>query len=183
MTLRPITCAACGSSNFEHDAEDNLICSACGTKYASPRELIICPACGEENHPEARRCMNCGLVLGKTCAVCGHVNRPGLDHCEECASPLDVLSAVEERARGGGRQEGIVKQKLVQTKHQDMAYMQEQRARIDEEERQRRARLAQQRQESMKQQRMILTITLVGLAFLVLAVIVVLILSAGGPAA
>lgn len=179
--LQRISCAACGSNKFDRDAEGNLICSFCGTKFSSPREKVMCPACGTENPPEARRCMQCGLALGKACPTCNHVNPPGLDHCEKCAAPLDVLEAVISRARTQGRQIGYSKDQLVQSKQEDDSFMQAQRARLVEEERQRIARLAAQRQQAIKQQRLVIIIGLLFVGLLVAAGVALIVLTSGPP--
>jgi ribosomal protein L40E len=164
MPLQRITCPSCGSSHFEHDEEGSLICAHCGTKYASPREEIMCPACGTENPPDARRCMNCGLALGKVCPACNYANPPGADHCLNCGSPLDVLETIMTRARSGGRQDELARQRLIASKQSDMVYMQQQRELLDEEERQRLDHLAEQQREARRQQKIIVTVTLIALA-------------------
>jgi ribosomal protein L40E len=181
MTLKRISCPSCGSSQFRHDDEGNLICEYCGTKFASPREEIVCPACGTENPPDARRCMQCGLMLGKSCPVCNHVNPPAAEYCEECASPLDVLESVYERARGGGRQKGMIKKHLVRSKQADMAYMQTERERIDAEERERQARLLVRQEQAQRQQKVIVAVTLAIVALLIVfGIVLALFLSQPG---
>jgi ribosomal protein L40E len=178
MAVKRITCPSCGGNQFQHDDEGNLICAFCGAQYASPREEIICPACGAENPAEARRCINCGLALGKICPACNYVNPPGADHCENCAVPLDTLSSVLMRTQSGRRYTAkLQKGQLVASKAEDMVFMEEQRARIEAEERERRMRLAAQRAEAERQQRIIIAIVLGVFGLMVLAGLVILALS------
>jgi hypothetical protein len=163
--LKPITCSACGAGSFEHDSEGNLVCTHCGTKYASPRETVLCPACGTENPGAALKCMKCGLNLGRVCPACNHLNPPGTENCMNCATPLDALAAIQMR-RGEGKRisDAMREQRLVSQKGADMAYMDQQRRSIDAEENARQQMLARQRAESVRQQRimMIIAIAIVG---------------------
>lgn len=179
-TLKPITCAACGGSTFEHDSEGNLICTHCGTKYASAREQIICPACGTENPAEALRCMKCGLNLGKLCPACNHLNPPGADNCLNCATPLDTLAVVSMR-RGEGKRlsDALREQRLVSQKGDDIAYMERQRQVIDAEERARQQRLMDQAAEAKRQQTLVIVIAVVLVVCLVGAALALSLLMAG----
>jgi hypothetical protein len=151
--LKPIVCATCGASKFEHDSEGNLVCSHCGVKFASPREEILCSTCGVANPADAKRCNNCGLMLGKLCVVCNHVNPPGTEFCLECASPLDTLSSVASRMGEGKRvSDALREKKLIGSKSEDMLYMQRERERLDQMERERLAGLAAQKAKSSKQE-------------------------------
>jgi ribosomal protein L40E len=169
--LKPITCAACGASSFEHDSKGNLICTHCGTQYASPRELILCPACGTENPAQALKCMKCGLNLGKLCPACNELNPPGAEHCLKCGTPLDTLASIAMR-RGEGKRisDAMREQRLVSQKGQDVAYMEQQRRAIDAEEYARQQQLARQKAEAARQQRILI----------VVAVLIVICLIAGG---
>jgi hypothetical protein len=178
MAVRRITCPSCGGNQFQHDDEGNLICAFCGAQYASPREEIACPVCGTENPADAKRCMNCGLALGKVCPACNYVNPPGADHCENCAVPLDTLSSVLMRTKSGRQYTTkLQKGQLVASKAEDMVYMQEQRARIEAEERERRARLAAQKAEAERQQRVIVSIVLGVFGLMVLVGFIVMMLT------
>jgi len=171
--LKPITCSECGGSNFEHDAEGNLVCAFCGTKFASPREKVLCPACGAENPAEALKCMKCGLNLGRICPACNHVNPPGTEVCMNCATPLDALAAVQMR-RGEGKRisDSLREQALVAQKGADMAYMDEQRRQIDAEETARQQQLARQAARSTREQRLIM----LGLAAVILCLVAAVVL-------
>ena len=179
MSLKRIACAQCGSNSFVHDDEGNLICGHCGTKFDSPREDVICSACGTMNPPQAKRCMNCGLSLGQNCPACNHPNIPGADHCENCGTRLDVLSEVFARAEDGGRAKAMaLRERLVQSKAEDMQYMAEQRARIDAEDRERRARIAAQMEASRREtNRIILIMVIVVGIFVVLGLGAIILLS------
>lgn len=182
MALKRISCPSCGGNQFEHDSEGNLICGHCGTNLASPRETIVCTTCGTENPPDARRCMNCGLALGRICAVCNHPNPPGVDHCQNCANPLDRLSSVYMRTKEGIRHStGVREQHLIETKREDMRYMLEQRARLDEEERRRLGQLAAQRTESQRQQRIMITVILIGFGVAIIIGAILLFMAANTP--
>lgn len=177
MTLKRITCPSCGSSRFDHDSEGNLICSHCGVKFGSPRETLICPTCKTENPPQAKRCMGCGAALGKTCPVCNHPNAPGDDHCYHCGAPLDTLAAVSTRyGVVKSLTENIRHQHRVQSKASGVRFMDEQRARLDAEERERAAFIAEQQFKAQRQQKtLIVIITLLGIVFvgaLVLSVVI-----------
>ena len=173
--LKPITCASCGASKFEHDDEGNLICSHCGVKFASPREEILCPVCGVSNAADAKRCMNCGLTLGRLCPVCNHLNPPGTEFCLDCASPIDTLSSVTSRMGEGKRlSDALREKKLIDSKSQDMQFMQHERQRLDQMERQRLAELAAQKVQSSKQQTMLIVGSLI-FALLVIVGVVVLV--------
>lgn len=176
--LKPIVCATCGASKFEHDSEGNLVCSHCGTKFASPREEILCPTCGVSNPADAKRCKNCGLMLGKLCVVCNHLNPPGTEFCLDCASPLDTLSSVTSRMGEGKRiSDALREKKLIGSKSEDMLYMQRERERLDQMERERLADLAAQKAQSSKQQA-ILVVGSIILVLVVAALIVVVALLA-----
>ena len=169
--LKPITCAACGANDFEHDSDGSLVCTHCGTKYSSPREQIMCPACGTENPADALRCMKCGLNLGRLCPACNHLNPPGAENCLNCATPLDTLASISMR-RGEGKRlsDSMREQLLVSQKGADMAYMDQKRQVMDAEERGRQRLLAEQKAASIRQQRIM---------FAVGAALVVCLLTAG----
>ncbi len=178
-TLKPITCPSCGSSRFERDNEGNLICSACGTKFASPREQIVCPACGTYNPADANVCMNCGLTLGKICPACNHLNPPGTENCLECGTPLDTLSSLATRVgEGKRRSQALREQQLVRQKGDDLAYMERERERIDAEEQARQLQLARQRAEARRQQSNLIAISVVVLLVIFVGIAVISLLMA-----
>ena len=97
--------------------------------------------------------------------MCNHPNPPGADHCLNCANPLDTLSSIYMRTGQGIRHATTVRERhLVDTKHQDMQYMQKQRERLEEEERKRLVQLAAQRAEAQRQQKTLITIVLAAFA-------------------
>ncbi len=181
MDIKRIACPSCGGSQFVHDAQGSPVCQFCGAQYSSARDEILCRVCGTLNPPQARRCMECGLALGRQCPTCAHINPPGASHCEVCANPLDTLSAVTSRAsttveEGTGRRDEV----LVASKQADVTYMAEQRARLLAEERERLARLAEQRARSGQEQRRIVSFVLAGVVLVVVAVLVVVIVASAG---
>jgi hypothetical protein len=177
MTLKRISCPSCGSSNFTHDDEGNLICDMCGVKYASPREEIQCRVCGALNPPDARRCMSCGILLGIRCPVCREINAAGSDHCEYCAAPLDTFSGIVSRMAEGV--EGAVAERterLASHKVADAEYLAAERARLYEEERQRQRRLRALQRQSHHTQNTMLTVVLLLIAGILLAGVAVAVL-------
>jgi len=171
--IKPIICPACNGTDFEHDAEGNLICAFCGTQYASPRDFIPCPTCNMLNPPIARICMHCGRALGLSCPACDYENPPGVDHCQNCGSPLDRLSSIMARQRNVALPNERV-DRLVASKHEDIVYMQEQRERLAQEERERQARLAAQREQTRRQQqRFIVSGILMLILFLIAMAVIV----------
>lgn len=163
MSLKRITCPSCGASRFDHDLVGNLYCAHCGANFGNPKAPIECPACSTENPPSARKCMNCGLSLGRFCAACNHHNAPGADHCLECATPLDNLSKVFMRtAPGKAHTNKIMKNELVRTKADDRLFMDAQRQKLDEEEHHRLMNLRSQQSDAMRQQRTMIVITVFG---------------------
>jgi hypothetical protein len=171
MSIQRIACSSCGSSRFAHDTDGNLVCEACGTRYASPREAIACRACGTLNPPDARYCANCSLQLGRTCSACAYANPPGVDNCQNCGEPLDIFSALS--ARHQDQQFGNVDRRtegLVRSKSEDRQFLAEQREWLELEEQERQRRLGQQQARSRQQQTLLfgvviaaIGLTLVGL--------------------
>jgi len=163
MSLERISCPSCGASSFEHDAEGNLICSHCGANFGAPTDHIDCPSCGTQNPPQARKCMNCGLTLGKVCPICNTPNPPGVDHCLNCAAPLDTLSSVFMRTKQGIKETtDTMHDELVRTKTEDLVFMEQERIRLDEEEQERLHALRHRQTEAQRQQRVIMAFAIFG---------------------
>jgi len=102
------------------------------------------------------------------CPACNYANPPAVDHCLQCATPLDTLSSVFMRTgEGRHRSAALIKEELVKTKAQDMAYMQQQRAQLDAEEAARLAGLRSQRIEAQRQQQIMVIIAMLGLMALI----------------
>ena len=53
---------------------------------------MICAACGVENRPEARFCLNCGAGLARTCPN-GHAVPGGAKFCDECGAAIEAAPA------------------------------------------------------------------------------------------
>ncbi len=58
--------------------------------------LVICPACGKQNQPEARFCCGCGGKLEaveqpkpKTCPNCGTAAEEGMLFCAQCGTKIE----------------------------------------------------------------------------------------------
>lgn len=162
MSLERISCPSCGASRFDHDMKGNLICAHCGANFGAPQDHISCPSCHTQNPLQARKCMNCGLSLGKVCPSCNYSNPPGADHCLECATPLDTLTSVFMRTAHGQRKSTrTLRRELVRAKTEDHVYMSEQRAVLDAEEEERIRRLRNRQSEAIRQQRALMAVTLV----------------------
>ncbi len=175
MSIKRIACPSCGGSDFNHDDKGNLICAYCGAVFESPREEIPCRVCGTVNPPEARRCMNCGSTLGKQCPICLHINPPGAEFCEQCANPLDTLTSITGRVRDATDGSGVLRsERLTASKQTDTAYMAEQGAKLQAEERERQQRIAAQMQRARQEQMRILAIGLGVVGLIILGVAIVL---------
>ncbi len=59
---------------------------------------MICAACGTENAPGAKFCMECATRLSVVCPACGSQNAPTAKFCSECATSL----AAPRPAAGSG---------------------------------------------------------------------------------
>ncbi len=176
MQIKRLSCPACHGNQFDHDDEGNLVCSFCGTLYASPRAEIVCRTCGVENPAQARKCMNCGRELGAKCPACYFDNIPGADHCENCGTPLDTIASIFEREKVNARAAVLRAERLVQSKNADMQFMEQERALMAEQERARMATLRAQQQQMIKRQRTILILGFGALACLLFGVGAVLLL-------
>jgi class 3 adenylate cyclase/predicted ATPase len=49
---------------------------------------MICPACGTENEPGRKFCLECGTALARRCEACGAPNAPAAKFCGECGAAL-----------------------------------------------------------------------------------------------
>jgi hypothetical protein len=177
MPIARIACPSCGASDFRHETDGSLICRYCGARYGPPQIEIACPVCTTLNPAEARRCMTCGTLLERLCAACAHLNPPEADLCESCGEPLDLLTSLATRARETGEERVPIRtERMAAIKQQDQRYMEEQRARLDAEERERLARLAEQRTRARREQRRIALLVLIGLLVLSAAIIGLLLL-------
>lgn len=66
-------------------------------------DILICPACGAVNRPEARFCWSCGAAQGTACPRCGTANRRTAQFCARCGAglvtaPVAPAAAVESSA-------------------------------------------------------------------------------------
>lgn len=162
-------CPVCGSTQLREDAPGGLVCAECGTVVESAADEQACPVCHTLNPAQAMRCMQCGSALGRLCAVCAHRNLPGVETCANCGTPLDTLAAVTTRMPQSGERQRHV-ERLVASKRDDTAYMQEQRARLDAEERERLFRLAEQQARHREEQRRMILYVGIGIALVIVLV-------------
>lgn len=178
MTIESYVCSACGASRFRDDEEGNFICEYCGTVYELARHKYQCRVCSTVNPAEARRCMKCGSALGRQCPICTHLNSPGATECEECGTTLDALTSITTRTPQAGELNRRT-ERLVASKWGDAAYMQQERARLDAEERARLARIAEQRAINQQQQKQLVLYVGIGVAaFIVVIIVLAVLLSA-----
>lgn len=169
MAVERILCFSCGAAKFERDAQGNLICSYCGVLYKEAGDEILCRVCGTLNPPQVKRCMICGVLLGRQCPACAHVNPPAAEHCEKCGTPLDTLASIITRAREIGEDSAVIRgERLTATKHADLAYMYEQRQRLEAEERRRLAYLGLQRLHAQRREHLLATLVLGSLLLLLI---------------
>src|SRR3972149_3528176 len=49
-----------------------------------------CPRCQQENPPQAKFCLGCGVRLALTCAKCGTELPAGARFCLECGQPVSA---------------------------------------------------------------------------------------------
>jgi ribosomal protein L40E len=179
MGVKRLSCPACGASDFNHDAEGNLVCSYCGAVLESPREEIVCRVCGTVNPGQALRCMKCGSNLGAICSKCRTINLPGAQFCEKCAEPLDTLSGIISRFSDLDG-DGIVErgEVLTATKSADAEYLARERARLMAEDRRRAAILTQRSVTAQKKQKILMIIVYVVIGLLAVGGMVAAILYA-----
>jgi ribosomal protein L40E len=184
MALQPITCPFCGASEFKRDADGALVCAFCNSRFEPPHGEILCRVCGGLNPPEAQRCLQCGVTLGRQCPNCAHVNPPGTDRCEACGTPLDALASITTRTREIGEDSAVLRaERYAAVKETDQAFMSEQRARLDAEEAERLARLGRLRRQAQKQQKrlVVAVLGLIAIAVAIGTIIAVAYLVAGTP--
>lgn len=56
-----------------------------------------CPQCHQENPPQARFCLACGVRLTLACSACGTALPAGARFCLACGQPVRALDAVQAR--------------------------------------------------------------------------------------
>ena len=55
---------------------------------------MTCTACGAENRPGARFCVQCGAMLSRACPSCGTAYNEGERFCGECGAALSSEPAI-----------------------------------------------------------------------------------------
>jgi predicted ATPase/class 3 adenylate cyclase len=61
-----------------------------------------CARCQQENPPQAKFCLECGIALALKCAVCGTELPPGAKFCLECGQSVSAQPAVATRFTSPG---------------------------------------------------------------------------------
>src|SRR5262244_68622 len=56
-----------------------------------------CTRCHQENPPQAKFCLECGIALALKCATCGTELPAGAKFCLECGQPLSAHSTVASK--------------------------------------------------------------------------------------
>lgn len=98
MAYKPFKCPNCGGAVLEAVGGSELLCWYCGSRVT----LVVgqCPYCGFVNEPGAGFCANCGEDIAWECAVCGEANPAGTRYCQGCGRTIDqVERIVKERLR------------------------------------------------------------------------------------
>ena len=84
QAVREVFCAKCGK---KHPVTMKF-CPGCGKQY------YPCPACGADNHEDAKRCVKCGTYLQSqqmnlnACPRCGAEVAPGTKFCPSCGNKM-----------------------------------------------------------------------------------------------
>lgn len=177
MAIQRIACLNCGASSFSRDHNNHLVCDHCGSIFRTKDH--VCPNCSTVNPSDARHCNQCGERLIRHCSVCGHDNPGNAEFCANCDNALDILEYITRRYAEEGKQN---REALVASKLADVAYVEEQGARLREVDEQRIASLQQQQAEHQRQQRVIFMVIVGGalLTLLVCGVVLLLTLGPGG---
>jgi class 3 adenylate cyclase/tetratricopeptide (TPR) repeat protein len=68
---------------------------------------VTCPACGTQNRPEARFCLQCGAGLAHVCPS-GHPVPAGARFCDECGAQVDGRTAASAPAGGPAAERKLV---------------------------------------------------------------------------
>ena len=56
-----------------------------------------CPQCQQQNPPQAKFCLECGVRLVLLCAQCGTALPAGAKFCLECGQPVDAPTTASSR--------------------------------------------------------------------------------------
>lgn len=98
MEYKSLKCPCCGGAEFETVGGSELLCWYCGSRVTLAAGQ--CPYCGFINEAAAGFCGNCGEDIAWECAVCGKVNSAGARYCQGCGRDLDQVDRiVRERLR------------------------------------------------------------------------------------
>lgn len=106
--VEPSRCPKCGARRLETAESGQLICTACGHRFAvasrSADSFLPCPHCGFRNKPEAASCSECGGALAKYCPRCGAKLERRMRFCDQCGASYEGLSSPDGRCHWCGFQ-------------------------------------------------------------------------------
>ncbi len=71
----------------EENEPEASYCRFCGEELSS-----VCRACNSANLPDSRFCRNCGQSLGSFCPSCGDVLEMGMESCPRCGREIKEVS-------------------------------------------------------------------------------------------
>jgi hypothetical protein len=168
MAIQRIACLSCGGNSFTHNAQNHLVCDHCGSVFRTREN--ICSACNTVNPASALHCHQCGARLKRRCTSCGHDNPGNAEYCANCNNALDILEFISRRYAEEGKQD---RQVLVETKRKDIAFVEEQSARLREIDEERVAALREQKEEQTRQERIMLMVVAGAAALVFLACIII----------
>jgi len=187
MQLQDVECPSCGApvANLPHPSaagtpgEALFHCRFCGTQVDLNRAL--CPHCALLNRERERSCGRCGSQIVRVCPFCKQENWAGNESCIQCGRTLDLLEIMiqpasrDTRARleAQRRQARLLK---AQEEHASEARL----ARLWEMEHQRVEGIARDTGEKQRRERLVLAGIVLVIAFTVLLVIGVLVVSGLG---
>jgi ribosomal protein L40E len=61
-----------------------------------------CPRCQQENPPQAKFCLECGIAVVLKCTVCGTALPAGAKFCLECGQSVAAQPAIASRFTSPG---------------------------------------------------------------------------------
>lgn len=108
MMVKASTCPKCGTCGLETVESGQLVCTACGSRFAVAAgradSLLLCPQCGFVNKPEAASCSECGAALAKHCPRCGAKLEMRMRFCDQCGASHEGLASPDGRCHWCGLQ-------------------------------------------------------------------------------
>ena len=154
-------------------------CHFCGTQVDLNRAL--CPQCALLNHEGERSCGRCGAQIVRVCPFCKQENWAGNESCIGCGRTLDLLEIMIQPASRDTRARLEAQQRQARLlKAQEEQASEARMARLWETERQRVEAIARDTAEKQRRERLVLAGIVFLIAFIVLLVIGVLVVSGLG---